>query len=587
MRSRLVMLAATVGVLMAPAAAHAADRYIVVLKDGVSSAQAASDAAAKGADVGHVYRHALNGYSASLTDALLSALLRSDRVDRIVSDTKLRFNATQANPPSWGLDRVDQRWLPLDNSFTYNATGAGVDAYIIDTGIRRSHAEFGGRAVTGIDLIDGGEVDDCYGHGTHVAGTVGGNSYGVAKAVRLIGVRIGGCEASLNTSTAIAGIDWVTGHHQAGQPAVANMSFGGGTNAAMDTAVRNMVADGVTAVVAAGNGNIIGLATNACNTSPARTAEALTVSSVDRSDKKVSYANTGTCVDLFAPGLDIVSASYQSDTGAATMSGTSMAAPHVAGAAALYLQSNPSASPAAVHAAVVGSSTSGVVISPGSGSPNRLLYTSAFTAGGPVNQAPTASFTTSCTNLACTFTDTSTDADGTIASRSWNFGDGTTSTAAAPSKTYSAAGTYTVTLSVTDNAGAGATTQQSVTVSAAGGGGDPDPGTPTLTNGVARSSYNTGAGTWQYFKIQVPAGRPQLVSVLDGASCSLLGCNPDLDIYVRRGAKPDLGAFDCRQQTGTSDETCTVTGPAADWWYIGIYNYAGNTVRAYTVRASY
>lgn len=587
MRSRLAVLAAVAGTLMVPSAAQAAGDYIVVLKDGASGASAARAAQAAGADVSRVYRHALDGYSATLGDALLAAVKRRRDVRFVVPDTKLRFSATQASPPSYGLDRVDQRNLPLNASFTYNATGAGVDAYVIDTGIRLSHQDFGGRAVTGVDLIDGGTVEDCFGHGTHVAGTVGGTAYGVAKGARLIGVRIGACEQSLNTSTAIAGIDWVTGHHQPGQPAVANMSFGGGTNSAMDAAVNNLIADGVTAVIAAGNGNVLGFATPACNSSPGRVAGALTVSSVDRTDRKVSYANTGSCVDLFAPGLDIVSASHTSDTGSATMGGTSMAAPHVAGAAALFLQGNPSATPAQVHAAVVNNSTGGVVISPGSGSPNRLLYTSNFVAGGgPGNQAPVASFTRSCTDLSCSFTDTSTDSDGTIASRAWNFGDGSTSTAAAPSKTYAAAGTYTVTLTVTDNAGAQASTQQSVTVTAPSG-GDPDPSTPTLTNGVARTAQNGNAGTWQYFKIQVPAGRPQLVSVLDGAACSLLGCNPDLDIHVRRGARPTLTAYDCRQQTSTSDETCTVASPAADWWYIGIYNYSGNTVRSYTVRATY
>jgi subtilisin family serine protease len=582
-----VLVVAVAATLTVPTAANAAGRFIVVLKDGakVSSIDAARDAYSKGAQVQYVYRHALSGYAASLPDTLLTTLLRSDDVAYVVSDTKLSFNATQTGTPSWGIDRVDQRPLPLNSTYNYNATGSGIDAYIIDTGIRLSHQDFGGRAVSGVDLIDGGPVEDCFGHGTHVAGTVGGATYGVAKQVKLIAVRIGACEQSLNASTAIAGIDWATGDHQPGRPAVANMSFGGGANTAMDQAVRNLVADGVTAAVAAGNGNQLGFATPACNSSPSRVTEAIGVSSTDNTDRKVSYANTGGCVDLFAPGLDIVSASYQSDTGSALMSGTSMATPHVAGAAALFLQSAPASTPAQVQAAIINNSTPGVVISPGSGSPNRLLYTAAFAAGGGGgNQAPVASFTQSCTALNCSFTDTSTDADGTIASRSWAFGDGGTATGATPTHAYTAGGTYTVTLTVTDNAGAQATTSHTVTVS--GGGGDPDPSTPTLSNGVAKTAYNGIKGTWQYYKIQVPAGRPQLQVVLDGAACSLL-CNPDLDLYVRRGARPTAAAFDCSPQGGTADEVCTLPNPVGDWWYVGVYNYSGNNSKAYTITATY
>jgi subtilisin family serine protease len=442
--------------------------------------------------------------------------------------------------------------------------------------------------VTGIDYYDGGEVGDCQGHGTHVSGTVGGSSYGVAKGVRLIGVRIGDCSTSINTSTAISGIDWVAGHHQAGQPAVANLSFGGGTNTAMDTAVRNMIADGVTAAIAAGNGNILGMPVDACGQSPARVAEAITVASSTPSDGKASYSNYGTCVDIFAPGDNIVSAGISSDSSSATMSGTSMAAPHVAGAAAQYLQTAPSSTPAQVAAALTGNSSTGRISNPGSGTPNRLLYTGFIsTGGGGTNQPPTAAFTRSCTNLSCTFTDTSTDSDGTIASRSWNFGDGTTSTAANPSKTYAAAGTYTVTLTVTDNSGASSSTSQAVTVSTSGGGGDPDPSTPTLTSGVARSATNGAAGTWQYYKIQVPAGRPSLNVVLDGAACGLLSCNPDLDLFVRRAGKPTLTARDCAAESGSSDETCAVSNPAADWYYIGVYVYSGSSAKSYTIRATY
>jgi serine protease len=269
------------------------------------------------------------------------------------------------------------------------------------------------------------------------------------------------------------------------------------------------------------------------------------------------------------------------------MGGTSMATPHVAGAVALYLQGNPSATPAQVHTAILNATTPNKVTSAGTGSPNRLLYTTDFAAGGGTtpNAAPAASFTNSCTGLTCSFSDTSTDSDGTIASRSWNFGDGTTSTAAAPSKTYAAAGTYTVTLTVTDDDGATNTTSRSVTVTT-GGTTDPDPATPTLTNGVASSATSSGAGGWKYFKIAVPAGKSSLGVVLDGPACGLFGCSTDLDLFVRRATKPTLTARDCSAETGSSDESCSVANPAADYYYIGVYTYSGSAA-SFTIKATY
>jgi PKD repeat protein len=329
------------------------------------------------------------------------------------------------------------------------------------------------------------------------------------------------------------------------------------------------------------------MSVDACSITPARVPRAITVSSVDTTDTKVGYANTGTCVDLFAPGLNITSAGYTSDTASAGMSGTSMATPHVAGAAALYLQSNPSATPAQVHAAILGATTTGVVKSPGTGSANRLLYTAGFSAGGgtPTNAAPVASFTNSCTGLSCTFTDASTDSDGTIASRSWNFGDGTTSTAANPSKTYAAAGTYTVTLTVTDDKGATGTTTRSVTVTS-GGTTDPDPSTPTLTSGVAKSATSAGSGGWVYFKIAVPTGRSSLAVTIDGPACGFFSCPADLDLFVRKTTKPTLTARDCSAETGSSDETCSVANPANAYYYIGVYTYSGSAT-SFTVKATY
>ena len=276
--------------------------------------------------------------------------------------------STTQSPATWGLDRIDQRARPLSNSYTYTRTGAGVRAYIIDTGIRFSHGEFGGRATSGFDAVDGGAADDCNGHGTHVSGTVGGATYGVAKGVSLVGVRVLDCAGSGTTSGVIAGVDWVTANHV--KPAVANMSLGGGASAALDQAVANSIAAGVTYAIAAGNSNA-----RACNYSPARVATAITVGATTSTDARASYSNWGSCLDLFAPGSSITSSWYTSNTATNTISGTSMATPHVAGVAALYLQGNPGATPATVRNALVANATSGVVGNARTGSPNLLLFT--------------------------------------------------------------------------------------------------------------------------------------------------------------------------------------------------------------------
>ncbi|HET8659779.1 MAG TPA: S8 family serine peptidase, partial [Micromonosporaceae bacterium] len=256
---------------------------------------------------------------------------------------------------------------PLDSSYTYPNTASNVHAYIIDTGIRFTHTDFGGRATSGFDAIDGGTADDCHGHGTHVAGTTGGTAYGVAKGVRLVAVRVLSCSGSGTTAQVVAGVDWVTAN--AVKPAVANMSLGGGVQTALDAAVANSIASGVTYAIAAGNSNA-----DACNFSPARVGTAITLGATDSSDNRASFSNWGTCLDLFAPGVSIVSAWYTSDTATSSLSGTSMASPHAAGVAALVASANPTFTPQQVRDQIVADSTPNVVVNPGTGSPNRLLF---------------------------------------------------------------------------------------------------------------------------------------------------------------------------------------------------------------------
>ena len=345
-------------------------RFIVTVRDGVSPAAVAREHNLKPQ---YVYEHALNGFAGAMSDAARDGLLRDARVTRVEPDGIATISTTQSNA-TWGLDRSDAR-SGLDGNYSYNNTGSGVTAYIIDTGIRTTHSDFGGRAVHGYDAVDGdSDATDCNGHGTHVAGTVGGTAWGIAKGVTLVAVRVLDCGGSGSWSGVIAGMDWATAHHAAGTPAVANMSLGGGANTSVDDAAQRMINDGIATAIAAGNGNMAGIAQDACKYSPARVADAITIGATTKSDAKTSWSNYGACVDFFAPGASITSAWYTSDTATNTISGTSMATPHVAGVAALYLQSNPGATALQTRNALYDLTTKGIVTSSKTAN-NHLLFT--------------------------------------------------------------------------------------------------------------------------------------------------------------------------------------------------------------------
>lgn len=436
--------------------------YIVVLQDaevlverlslaipmeGLPLVQVVIDALREGLEgtVIQVFGSALHGFSAELTENDVELLQDHPLVAYLEPDRVIQVRGVQSLPP-WHLDRIDQRNLPLDRTYGWKADAGNVHAYVVDTGIRADHQEFTGRMGDGADFALGGRgvgfSGDCNGHGTHVAGILGGATYGAAKGVTLHAVRVLNCAGAGSTSSVIAGFEWVIENHT--KPAVMNASLSGETSDALDRAAENVEKAGIFTVVAAGNEDV-----DACQSSPARSPKVFAVAATDRGDARAEYSNWGPCVDMFAPGSQVNSASHVSRTASTEKSGTSMAAPVVAGVGAIYLQGRPGASPVQVRQALTRNATPSVVTDARSEG-NRLV----FNGGSGVSQdsAPDARFRHSCRALVCQFdASESSDLEGPV-STDWEFGDGASGSGATQiSHTYQKAGTWTVTLTTTDS----------------------------------------------------------------------------------------------------------------------------------------
>ncbi len=537
-----------------------------------------------GGAVKTTYKHALQGFVlTNASEKMVRQLAKDPTIKFIEADQIMRANAIQSNP-TWGLDRIDETSLPMDGQYVYNYTGSGVKAYIIDTGIRTSHNDFGGRAFSGYTAInDGNGTNDCNGHGTHVAGTVGSATYGVAKSVSLYAVRVLDCQGSGTNSGVIAGVDWVTQNHT--KPAVANMSLGGGASSALDTAITNLVNAGVTVAVAAGNDNA-----DACNYSPARAAAAITVGSTTNTDARSSFSNYGSCLDIFAPGSSITSTWSTGDTSTNTISGTSMASPHVAGVAALYLQANPSATPSAVTNAITGGATPNVVTDARTGSPNLLLNSlfSGNSGGGGgggggtqelqngVAETGLSASTGNELNYTMTVPAGASDLSFAISGGTGDadiyvkFGSAPTTSSydCRPYKsgnnetcnfTSPQTGTYYVMVRAYSSF-SGVSLTGSYTEPGSGGGGGGG-------NTISDTNISASTGQWVDYTINVPAGTSRLTADIWGGS-------GDADLYVRFGNYPTTSSYNCRPYKVGNNENCTINNPSAGTWYISIRAYS-------------
>ena len=357
--------------------------YIVVMRSSGDLATEEAAIANTGGRTEKRFSHVINALSVKVKQSDVSRLRNDPNVLYVEQDQTAYVLGSQTSPPSWGLDRIDQRTLPLNSNFTTTADGTGVDVYVVDTGINSTHIDFGSRVRAGVSTVTGdtGSTNDCYGHGTHVAGTIAGTTFGIAKSATLIPVRVMNCLGTGSYTDIIDGLNWIIADHVATKPAIVNMSIGGGVSKALDDAVQGVINDGIVVAVAAGNSS-----TDACNSSPSRAPNAITVGATGNTDAKASYSNTGTCLDIFAPGSNITSDYIGSNTATALMSGTSMATPHVAGVAAVLFGRYPASTPTQIAAMLRTSATPNVVLSAGTGSPNYLLYLDPL--GGPIVAPP-------------------------------------------------------------------------------------------------------------------------------------------------------------------------------------------------------
>ncbi|GAB1047441.1 MAG: S8 family peptidase [Shewanella algae] len=576
------------------------DQYIVVFNtpavinlndpNGVSayaSSMGARLANEHGIEVRQNFGNSLNGVLVKANAAQIQSLLKDPNIKYVEQDQRVSIEpmveaAGDQGGATWGLDRIDQRDLPLNSNYHYDYDGSGVTAFVIDTGVRNTHNEFGGRASSGYDFIDNdNDSSDCNGHGTHVAGTIGGSTYGVAKNVNIVGVRVLNCSGSGTNSGVISGINWVKNNAQG--PSVANMSLGGGASQALDDAVNAAVAAGISFVVAAGNDN-----SNACNYSPARAANAVTVGSTTSTDSRSSFSNYGTCLDIYAPGSSITSAWYNSNSATNTISGTSMASPHVAGVAALYLAENPALSPTQLTNLLVSRASSGKVGDAKTGSPNKLLYSLAGDDGGCGNDCPSddtpldngvgisvsgvqgssnyfyIDVPAGAADLNIDLAGGSGDADLYVSQgskptlnsyqcRPYKSGNNESCSFSSPAE-----GRWYVMLQ-----GYSAYSGATLTATHSAGGGC---GSDCLENGVPKSNLSGSAGSEQHFIVQVPAGVSLNIATSGGSG--------DADLYVRAGAAPSTSVYDCRPYKNGNSESCSFQVTQAATYHVMIRGYS-------------